>query len=263
MNATLALMPGIGMIFVAAAAVIAWRRFTALDIRWFWLGAGLWTVAVLLKTGAALAVNRPVLAFLAAGAPRAWFVGGGGLFLGVESSLFEIGLTLLAVLTWHQLGRDAPTAIGIGIGAGAFEALLLGAGSLVGVLVLLAGLPGAERVRQSIQAASAITPLFWLLGPAERIIAILVHAASRALVLLGAATRKPALVLAGFAVFAVLDAVAGAARISGLLGHISMWWVELAILPFAVISALILRWCVRGARWPATTGSGGPPSPEG
>ena len=57
-------------------------------------------------------------------------------------------------------------------------------------------------------------------------------------------TRKaPSWVLSGFVLFALLDGVAGAAHVSGAIGKISMWWIELALLPFAVASILILRGC--------------------
>ncbi len=179
--------------------------------------------------------------------PYSFLVLGGGLFVGLQSSLFEIGLTLLAVLIWRQLGKDSGRAIGIGIGAGAFEALLLGITSLVAIIALLAGLPGTEKIGEGIKTVAATTPLFWLIAPIERIIAILCHASSRALVLLGATRRRPMMILWGFIIFTLLDGVAGAAHVSGKIGHISMWWIELAILPFALVSIPILRWCY--TRW--------------
>jgi len=167
----------------------------------------------------------------------------GGLFLGVQSSLFEIGLTLLAVLIWRQFGRDADRAIGIGVGAGAFESFLLGISSLAAILTCLAGLPGSEALREGIDKVAASTPFFWLVAPVERVISILCHASSRALVLLGVVKRKRLLVLWGFLLFALLDGIAGGAHVSGMLGKVSMWWIELAILPVALVSIPILKWC--------------------
>jgi hypothetical protein len=161
--------------------------------------------------------------------------------------LFEIGLTFLAVCMWRQLGRDANRAIGIGIGAGSFEAGLLGAGSLVAMLLAIAGVAGTEGVRAQVDKLAAGTALFWLLGPVERAIAIACHASSRALVLLGTTHRKPGMVVWGFVLFALLDSVAGIAIVSGKMGKISMWWIELAVAPCAIISVPILRWCYR--RW--------------
>lgn len=245
----LCLMSALGMITVAVVAVICWRWFSRVQFRWFWAGAGLWAVAVLLKIICALLMNEAVIGFLKEKLPYSPLVLVGGLFVGVQSSVFEIGLTFLAVLVWRRLGRDADRAIAIGTGAGAFEALLLGAASLISMLTALAGVPGTEPVRESIATVAATTPLFWLVGPVERIIAILCHASTRALVLLGVTHRKPVMVLSGFLIFTLLDGVAGAAHVSGMIGKVSTWWIELAVLPFALISIPILRWCY--AAWPA------------
>jgi len=186
------------------------------------------------------------------------FVIAGGAFVGIQSSLFEIGLTIVAGRIWRQLGQDANRAIGIGIGAGAFEAALLGVGSLVAEVMAMAGVPGTEGVRGQIDKLAAVTPLFWLVGPVERAIALVCHTSSRALVLLGTTYRNPGMVIGGFLLFALLDAVAGVAIVSGKMGKVSMWWIELAVLPCAIVSIPILRWCYR--RWGASRD--GKPSAE-
>ncbi len=96
-----------------------------------------------------------------------------------------------------------------------------------------------------------MTPLVWLVAPVERVSAVLVHAATRALILLGLTYRKPMMVFWGFWIFALLDSIAGVAQLSGKLGTSSLWWVELAIAPFALISIPVLRFCAE--RFPAKT----------
>ncbi len=246
-NALLGLVSACGMMFVAVASVVYWRRKTRVAYRWLWVGTGLWTVAVALKIGCALLMNAAVLGFLGRQLPHWLFVVTGGLYVGIQSSLFEIGLTFVAVLIWKSLGRDADRAIGIGVGAGAFEAFLLGISSLIAVGIVLAGLPGAEQVGKTFDVVAATSPVFWLLAPVERVIAIICHAATRALVLLGVTHRKPWMVVGGFLLFTVLDGIAGAAHVSGIIGKISMWWIELAILPCALVSIPALRWCY--GRW--------------
>ncbi len=238
----------LGMMLVGVAAVIYWKRVSHVRLRWFWVGAGLWTVAVAVKVVCALASNAAVIGFLKHYLPYPLMVACGGLFLGIESSMCEMGFTLLAVLIWRQLGREAGRAIAIGVGAGAFEAFLLGAISFITAAVAISGLPGSEQIAPELSKAAATIPLFWLIGPAERVIAILCHASSRALIVLGAANRRPAMVFWGFVIFTLMDGIAGAAQISGKLGvTFSVWWIELAILPFALISVPILGWCFR--RW--------------
>jgi len=239
---------GVGMMIVAVAAVLLWWRIALVPVRWYWVGAGLWAVAVALKIICALLSNTLVLNALK-GLPHGAYVVVGGLYVGVQSSVFEIGLTLLAVLIWQQLGRDAGRAITIGVGAGAFEAFLLGIAPVATALALLLALiPDADKISAELERVAAVTPLYWLAGPVERTIAILCHASTRALVLLGVSKKKYTLVLWGFVLFTLLDGIAGGVHVAGLMGKISVWWIELAILPFAVVSVPILIWCYR--RWP-------------
>ncbi len=242
------LVPGLGMMIVAAVAAVYWCRAARCQVRWLWVGAGLWTVSVALKVVCALLTNGPVIEFMKENLPYSLLVAGGGLYLGIQSSVFEMGFTLLAVLIWRQLGRDADRAIGIGVGAGAFEAFLLGISSFAVMVALVMGVPGLEAVRAELKTAAAVTPLLWLVAPVERIIAILCHASSRALILLGVVKRKPMMVFWGFLIFTLIDSIAGAAHVSGKLGTFSMWWIEFAILPVALVSIPILRWCCK--RWP-------------
>ena len=105
------------MMLVAIAAVIYWRRRTHLPHRWFWIGAGLWTVAVAIKFAIAIPTNGPIFKLLETSLNYPAYLVGGGLFGGLESSLSEIGLTWLAVRKWPQFGQDAEQAIGIGVRA--------------------------------------------------------------------------------------------------------------------------------------------------
>lgn len=252
-NLYLALISAIGMMVVAAVAVVYWRRVSGLGWNWLWVGAGLWAVAVAVKIVIAILSNEAVIGFLKEQLPQPLFIVFGALYLGLESSLCEIGLTWLAVLKWRQLGHDADRAIGVGVGAGAFEAFLLGMAMLIGLVAMLAHVQGADAMRSALDQGAATTPLFWLVAPAERIIAVLCHASSRALVLLGAVHRKPLMIFWGFLLFTLLDGLAGAAHISGAMGKVSTWWIELALLPFALVSIPILKWC--RARWAASDSS--------
>jgi len=247
-NLQLSLISAVGMIVVAVAAVIYWRRVSGLGWKWLWAGAGLWAAAVAFKIAVALLTNAAVIGFLKDQLPQPLFVVVGALYIGFQSSLCEIGFTWLAVLKWRQLGQNADRAIGVGVGAGAIEALLLGVASLVAISTALAHLEGTDAMRTEIDKLADVTPIFWLVAPAERIIAILCHVSTRALVLLGAVYHRPSIIFWGFLLFTLLDGMAGAAHVSGVMGKISVWWIELAILPFALVSIPILKWCRR--RWP-------------
>jgi hypothetical protein len=240
--ATSALASGGGMVLVALVAVWYWPRVAGQRACWFWIGAALWTVAVIVKIGIALLSNATVIGFLKSHLSYVPYVAAGGAYLGVQSSVCEIGLTLLAGLRFRQLGRDAGRAIAVGIGAGAFEALLLGVASIAGIIAWLSGAPGTETVGDELRKVAASTPLFWLLAPVERITAVICHASSRALVLLGIYHRRGGMIALGFLIFTLLDGVAGASQLSGRLGSVSMWWFELAFSVFAFVSLPLLRW---------------------
>jgi uncharacterized membrane protein YhfC len=244
----LGLIPAFGMMAVAVAAVLWWRVKTKAAWRWLFIGAALWTIAVAIKLAIAIATNAAMISFLQTRLPHGAYVTIGSLYVGLQSSICEIGLTWLAVLIWRQFGKDAERAVGIGVGAGAFEAFLLGMGVLAAVLVSLSDLPKADLIRQQMTQSTGLTPLVWLVAPVERIIAVLGHASTRALVLLGTTYRKPLMVVSGFLIFTFADTVAGGAHLSGAMTTISIWWVELALLPVAIVSVPILRWCF--AHWP-------------
>jgi hypothetical protein len=64
---------------------------------------------------------------------------------------------------------------------------------------------------------------------------------------LGAVHRRPWLIFSGFAIFTILDGIATAVHLSGKLGTFSMWWIELAFLPMALLSIPVIWWCY--ANW--------------
>ncbi len=153
------LIPGSGMMLVGALAAFYWRRRSGAEARWFWLGAGLWSISVALKLTWGILTNpfvigllKPVLSY-----PLLYVVCQ-GLYVGVRSSIFEMGFTILAGLTWRQLGKDASRAIAIGVGAGAFEALFLGLRAVVPMALVVIGAPGTtEEAAKAISAAGRRT----------------------------------------------------------------------------------------------------------
>jgi uncharacterized membrane protein YhfC len=245
----LQLLGSIGMILVAAGAVFCWRRWSHGSARWLWVGAALWAAGVAMKSAWAIATNRLILQNLENALPRGGYLLLGSLYVGLLTGVFEVGVVALAGLIWRKLSADPARAAGVGVGAGAFEASLLGLGSLaMSAIVLVNGSQAQDGVTGTMSLLLATTPLAWLVAPAERAIVITCHVSARMLALLGVAQRRWLPFWAGFAILTLVDCVAGAAQLSGRLGMFSMWWIELAILPFALISIPLVRLCVR--RWP-------------
>jgi len=249
----LLLLSGPLMLAVGAAFVIGWKAGSRTPLRWFWAGAAIWTAGVALKVVTALLLNKPVFAGLKALLPRSALLVLGAGYIGLLTGVFEIGVTLMAALKWQGLARNAKRAVAVGVGAGAFEAILLGTAALISALVALSNLPGSQEARTAITSSAAHTSLPWLTGTVERIIAILVHTSSRTLVLLSVARRRWCFFWYGFLLLSAVDAIAGFVLVSDIASRVSIWWVELAIAPFALASVPIIRWCIR--HWPAEPGA--------
>ncbi len=198
------LISGALMLVVGIASIETWRRCANVRFRWFCAGAGLWSVAVVVKLIVALLADEAVLAFLKSALPRGGYLLIGSAYLGSWSALCEIGAVVLAGERWKQLATDRDRAIAIGVGAGGFEAALLGC-----VVVVVALVDVLTTASLGVGAISTDPGALWLVGPVERIIAILCHVSTRLLALTGLAARRRPLVIAGFLLFALLDGLAG------------------------------------------------------
>ena len=95
-NVLSVVVSGLGMMTVALLAFLLWWRVSRVQVRWFWFGDGLWTIAVALKIVCALLANQVVLNSLN-WLPHPLYVALGGLYLGVQSSVFEMGFGLTQI----------------------------------------------------------------------------------------------------------------------------------------------------------------------
>src|SRR3974377_1411442 len=96
----------------------------------------MWTVGVALKFAGAVPLNPIFIG--TAGHPARLSLAAGIVYCGLMTGLFEIGATLAAALIWRRLAADPSRAIAVGMGAGAFEALLVGLTAFAGCLVAVA-----------------------------------------------------------------------------------------------------------------------------
>lgn len=232
-----AIITGKLMALVGGLSLWFWRRRTRVAWTCFGIGALLWGVGVSLKFGWAFAFNKSILQAInrALPEPAAWVAG--ALYIGLLTGVFEIGVTILAAKRWAFLSQNSGRAIAVGIGAGAFEAIILG---LVVALASLASGP---------QAAAAGSVSLMVLPAVERILALLCHASSRAMVFFAVAARRPRWALWGFILLTGLDTVAALFLLSKERAAMNPWLPELSFLPFALISLALLIFLSKA--WPA------------
>jgi uncharacterized membrane protein YhfC len=238
-------LSGCLMMVLAVASAAWWQRRARVPWRWFWAGAAIWTVGVALKCAVAVPLN-PIFVGTGGHPPRAGLAAG-SLYCGLMTGVFEVGVTLAAALIWRCLAAEPKRAVAVGLGAGAFEALLLGLGAAAGSLAAVAFGQGGQEFAE-LSRLSASTPLLWLAGPIERVIAIAAHTAARVLVLQAVARRNSLGFWAGFAWLSALDLLAGVALLTGMTQSGSLWRVELMLLPFGLLSMPLIRYAT--ARWP-------------
>jgi hypothetical protein len=213
--------------------------------KWLLLGAGVWFVGVVFKFIVALLANTPVLELFKSMFGQFGYLALGATYIGLLTGVFEIGITLAFALLIRSIYEDRDRALSIGLGAGLVEALLIGFSSIGNYLTVVTGTASTDAIMGALAQAVAVTPVLWLVSPVERIIAILCHVSSRILVLYGFMRRQYRYFWAGFALLTALDAIAGYFHLAGLINKMSLWWIELILLPFAIISIPIIIWCYR------------------
>ncbi len=239
------LIAGILIIIISSGFIIRWKKLSGISLRWIFLGGGVWLTGVVLKFLFAFAFNDPILEGIKSTLGQTNYLSIGSIYIGLLTGVFEIGITFLFALFIKGMYENYRRGIGIGIGAGAIEAILIGFSQIGSFIYILSGQAGSNTAMAAITQSAITTPFLWLIGPVERIIAILCHTSSRALVLFCILKKKYIYFWAGFLIITAIDAIAGYVHLAGLVNKISMWWIELALLPFAIISIPIIKWCMK------------------
>ncbi|MGD0770084.1 MAG: hypothetical protein ABSB42_18010 [Tepidisphaeraceae bacterium] len=224
------LMVCVGLV-AAAMAKWVWR----IQWRWLWCGALLWAIAVAVKFLIAIPLNGPLLGALQKHLPKPLYLTLGSSYIGLLTGVTEVAITLAAGMVWRRLASDARRAIGIGLGAGAIEAVLLG-------LSVIAGNVAMAAQGMSLPAVTATT----ILAPTlERIMVIPCHAVVRAMALFTVATGRWSWFWGGFVFFSVIDGLAGFYYLMNWPNTVNPWLLELPLIVFPVISIPLLRYLWR------------------
>jgi hypothetical protein len=237
-SGALMLVVGVG---TALAAKWIWR----IQLRWLWCGALLWAVAVVAKGFIAALTLGSLLDTLHNHLPDSVYLALGSAFIGLLTGITEPVVTLAAGLHWRQLTYDVQRAVGIGLGAGAFEAVYF----------------GFERIikPEAFWFPTGGVGIVILVPVVERLICIPHHMAVRAMTLYAVATGRWPWFWGGFAILSGADCVAGFYNLSHVEHPINPWLVELSYVPFTVISVLLVRYLWR--HWPSQANTALEPTP--
>lgn len=237
------------MCVVGLAAALVARRTTSTAWKWIAFGGLLWAGAMVPKVILGYFVHGPVMEFLAEHFTGPVYLLLVGAFGGLLSSSTELGLTLIAAFALREIGKRPRQALGIGAGAGALEAIVLGLlFLLMAFLCHIGGFPEPELYCESDPGGLEMTPMAWLIGPVERVMAILLHTVTRALIFIGVATGRYRLVIFSFVLFVLNDGIAEAWHASGLLETTNFWLVELSFFPITIACVFLFKWLAIGQR---------------
>lgn len=220
------LISGSGMILVALAAVLLWRR----KARWSFIALGglAWLVAIILKGAVSFYLNRPIYFATqhlpaAVSGPVYW------LYTGLLTGIFEVGLVLLLVNTVNSLRRATwREAVAFGAGFGALEALALGVPALLTVIWGLRGtLPPAAALPLMVRQGA----LLWALAPVvERAFTIPIHIAAAVLIIYGVRVGRLRWFWLAFIYKTTIDTVVAFGQIAYGLHTLShLWTIEAVI----------------------------------
>jgi uncharacterized membrane protein YhfC len=242
------LVSGLLITIICALFIAAWKMTCRSSLRWLYFGGIIWLIGVALKFLFAYFLNAPILAAIESLFHKTGYLIIGSLYIGSLTGIFEIGVTLVFALLVRSVYADACRTVGVGIGAGTGEALLIGFSQIGSFVIARSGFSGGEDILNGVVAVSLNTPALALVAPVERLLVILCHIASRTLVLYAVSRRKPVYFWTAFFLLTAIDMIAGYVHLAGLVNTISMWWIELTLIPFALVSILIVRRCVRNWR---------------
>lgn len=237
------------MLVIAVLAVGVCRVVSKAGFGWFLAGAGVLVAAFFAQQLVANAFHPKVLGALQSGLPGWGLVTLGTLYLAATAALCGVGVVYLAARTWPALARTAMRALAIGVGGASLKTIYLGLPMLLQYRYLTSDQQGAASTAVQILLVWSPTKLIALTGVVEPLMDVFCYTAACALALLSVAWWRGRLFWGGVLLMMGINLLGGYLAMTQLAGRISLWWMELFVLPFALISLAILRWCL--ARWPA------------
>ncbi|MEM2905262.1 MAG: YhfC family glutamic-type intramembrane protease [Candidatus Bathyarchaeia archaeon] len=242
----LLLFSGVGMVSVGLLAWIWWApraRF-----RFFLYGGLLWAAAIAVKLVMDLTVTQPFSQQLSTAVGQGLLASVTlGLYVGLRTGLLECGFPYVAALMTRLREAAWREVFAVGLGFGAFEAVLLGVQSLLNVATImlnpsvLDSLPPGQReaVVRQLSYGAAVVPAPIL----ERAFTLVAHLFATVLAVYAAKASKLSLLAASILYKTVLD---GPIPIFGYVvperGLLELYLIEAYLGALALVAALGLFW---------------------
>ncbi|RLI97226.1 MAG: hypothetical protein DRO99_03300 [Candidatus Aenigmatarchaeota archaeon] len=185
---------GIGMILIGIVSIAYWKRRTGVKWKVFLFGMLIWAVAITAKSVMDITVTVPLQEAMLAYGGITGILAGMGLYVGIRTGLLESGLSYIGVKK-SSLKMGFDDAMAFGIGFGAIECIIIGAGSFANILIFilmpetLATFP--LDVRQVIIEQLSMSTLFVVPAIAERVFTVLIHAFTSVLAIYALNSGKP------------------------------------------------------------------------
>jgi uncharacterized membrane protein YhfC len=203
------LLSGVGMMLAGLLPVLWWRYGKLVSWRYFFLGAGVWVIAVALKAALDLTFSPVLVNWLTGIYAGLGIAVISGAYVGLRTGLFESGFTYLAVVRDKLRRMNFEQAIAVGLAFGCVEAFVLGLLSFLNVAVILA-FPQILEVVTPLQRAVILEQLtlpdIMALAPIiERIFTILVHVFCTVLVVHSVKSGRTRYFMLSFLYKALLD----------------------------------------------------------
>ena len=235
------LLSGVGMLLVALLSVVYWKLKRGVAIKFFFWGALFWFVGVGLKFAWGLPLNQPIINFIKSifpaviAGPVSW------IYVGLLTGIFECGMILLSIYLVKSLRKatwDEANAYGIGFGA--IEAFILGAISILRIMVVLFI---SDQLPQDILDTLALPESYWQIPipVIERMSALFIHIFTAVAIFYAYITRKWSWFWISFGYKTIVDVVAAYLHLAVGISNLTLtgWWIVQGVFVILAIAGII------------------------
>ncbi len=238
------LLSGTGMMLVAVAAVLYWKKKTKTHSRIFLYGGMLWIAAAVAKEFLDFILGIPLHDLFAA-IPYWAALLLLSVYMGLKTGLLESGAAYLFAKK-NIRGIDYRKAVAFGIGFSSAEALLLGLASFIGILIFTLFPEAMEALplpQQDILMNQLEMSTLVVFAPVvERISALFIHVFSMLLVFLSIRSKNTNYLVFSIAFKALVDGLTlWVIRIFGTATLMGIYLTEIPAAALGVVSFFGIR----------------------